>query len=335
MNKKSGSVYRSSSVVIAMFIIFFASSVQAALSPFQSFVGNVGLSTDGFGSTTESGVISASVPSGSTVLAAYLYSATNTSSVIPSVALDGSAVAFGPAVPNATACCNLRSYRSDVTSLVKSTIEAGPGGIYNFSITEGGLATSQIDGEALVIVYENATLPSASVGLLDGFASVTGDSTSINFSSPLAPASASFFAEMSLGISFSCCSQRSTVNVNGQLLTENAGNNDDSIDLSLSNGNLITVGGFDDPVFNNNPSYADDSEYYDLSAFISNGDTSIVVDTVNASQDDNIFFAGFYVSGEAGFNAPPPNSIAVTTPPAAALLGICMCVVFRRGRSRS
>ncbi|MBT3134189.1 hypothetical protein KL866_03545 [Alteromonas sp. ALT199] len=332
MKNNSGSIYRSSSAIIAFFIIFFANYAQAALSPFQSFVGNVGLSTDGFGSTTESGIISASVPAGSTVLAAYLYSATNTSSTIPTVQLDGTSVTFGPAVPNATACCNLRSYRSDVTSIVKSSIESGPGGIYDFSVTESGLFTNQIDGEALVIVYENAALPNASVGLLDGFASVTGDSTSINFASPLAPTSAGFFAEMSLGISFSCCSQRSTVNVNGQLLTDNAGNNDDSSDPSLSNGNLITVGGFEDSIFSSNPSYSDDSEYYDLTTFIDDGDTSIVVDTVNASQDDNIFFAGFYVSGEAGFNAPPPNSTTVSTPPVIALFGVSMCMFLRRGR---
>lgn len=89
MNNNLGSIYRSSSAIFAFFIIFFANYAQAALSPFQSFVGNVGLSTDGFGSTTESGIISASVPAGSTVLAAYLYSATNTSSTIPTVQLDG------------------------------------------------------------------------------------------------------------------------------------------------------------------------------------------------------------------------------------------------------
>ena len=136
--------------------LLFAASVQAALLPFQSFVGNVAMSADGFGSTSESGIIQASVPAGSTVLAAYLYSATNSSSTVPTVTLDGTPVTFGAAVPNATACCNLRSYRSDVTSIVASMINGGPGGIYSFDVTEGGLATTEIDGEALIIVYENA-----------------------------------------------------------------------------------------------------------------------------------------------------------------------------------
>jgi hypothetical protein len=48
----------------------------AALTPFQLFTGTVGVSSDGWGSTTQSGVISANVPFGATVTAAYLYTST-------------------------------------------------------------------------------------------------------------------------------------------------------------------------------------------------------------------------------------------------------------------
>ncbi len=285
-------------------ILVASGAAHASLEPFKSFVGNVAMSTDGFGSVSNSGTISASVPAGSTVVAAYLYSSTFGTLGTPTVTLDGSAVSFGPRVANTTACCSLASFRADVTGIAASKINGGPGGIYDFAVAETGLG-GNTDGEALVVVYSNPILPSASVGILDGFAAVGGDTTSINFADPLDPTDPGFFAQMILGIGFSCCSQRSTVHVNGTLLTENAGNNDDGVG-SISNGQLITVGGFDDPFSPLLPSYAADHERYDIASFVNEGDTSISVRTSNASQDDNIFLAGFYVSGEAGFNEPPP-----------------------------
>lgn len=297
-----------------------AGTASASLVSSGSWNGTVGLSTDGFGSTTNSGVISASAESGSTVLAAYLYTATFSTSAIPTtVTLNGNGITYTTTTPNATACCSLASHKVDVTSIVAPIIDGGAGGIYDFDIAEGTNG-SNIDGHALVVVYENPSLPEASVGIQDGFASVTGDQTSINFADPLDPTEAGFFAEMRLGIGFSCCDQKSTVNVNGDLLTTNAGNYDDG--NARADGSLITVGGFDDPLSPLNPSYAEDHERYDLSSFIDEGDTSIVVDTINASADDNIFLAAFYVSGEAGFNEPPPsqdppNPNAVPLPAAA------------------
>lgn len=320
--------------VAGILIALAGMSANAALVGFKTFNGNVGLSTDGFGSLSNTGVISAEVPSGATVLGAYLYTATFETLGTPSVNLDGNGVTYGPRVPNATACCNLASFRSDVTALVKPKIEGGLGGVYNFDISETALA-GNVDGSALVIVYEHASLPEATVGLLDGFASVTGDSTSINFSDPLNPADPGFFADMRLGISFSCCNQRSRVEVNGQLLTENAGNYDDG-DV-LANGSLFTMGGFDDAYSPTDPSYANDTERYDLSTFVTAGDTSIMVDTFNASEDDNIFLATFHVSGKAGVNEPPPDDddpVEVPEPASFLLMLGGLLALVRRPRSR-
>lgn len=268
------------------------------------------------------GIISASAPNGSKVLAAYLYTATFGGGGKPTnVTLDGNAITYDTTSSNATACCGLQSHRVDVTSIVKPVIDGGAGGVYDFNVAEGNDNFST-DGHALVVVYENASLPDASVGLLDGFASVTGDTTSINFSEALDPTQAGFFAEMRLGIGFSCCDvQRSTVEVNDQKLTEFAGNNDNSTEFR-ANGNLITVGGFDDVLLSSGVSYAADRERYDLTNFITKGDTKIKVDTINASKDDNIFLAAFYVSGKAGFNEPPdpPNGV-IPLPAAGWLLG--------------
>ena len=291
--------------VALMSTVAFATPNYASLVTFKNYTGNLGLSTDGFGSTGQVGVISASAPAGSTVLAAYLYSATFSSSPsLSGVTLNGLNVNFTSDAPNATACCGLSSHRADVTSIIAGVINGGGGGVYNFNVDEG--VNGNVDGEALVVVYSNPALSVSTIGLLDGFASVTGDTTAITFAQPLDPTAPGFVADMILGIGFSCCtSQNSTVEVNGSLLTENAGNNDDGIG-GLSNGQLITVGSFDDAYSPNLPGYLDDHEKYNLIPFLNKGDTSIVIDTFNTSGDDNIFLAAFQVTGEAKIGNPSP-----------------------------
>lgn len=307
---------------------FVAAPAAASLTTFKTFVGNVGYSADGFGSTSQSGTISASVPVGATVLGAYLYTGMYDDTSSPAgTTLNGGAVSFGPNKVNTSF---LSSARADVTSIVKPVIDAGPGGVYNFSVVE---SNSFQDGEALVVVYSHASLPEATVGILDGFAALSGDTTSINFANPLNPAAPGFFAEMALGINFSCCGQLSHVDVNGQALTRSAGNNDDGVG-SISNGQLITVGGFDDPYSPANPTYDQDHERYNLVPFITAGDTSITVDTINPSNDDNIFLAMFHVSGRAGVNEPPPPPTnQVPVPGTLALVGLGLAALGARRRA--
>ena len=292
-------------------VLVVSAPASAGLTTYKTFVGNVGLSTDGFGSTSNSGTISASVPLGATVLAAYLYTATYTfgAPVNATATLGGTAVAFGASVPNGTACCGIASQRADVTAIVAPIINGGAGGVYDFSITEG---SANQDGEALVVVYSLPSLPVSTVGLVDGWASVDGDVTSITFATPLDPTLPGFFADMRLGIGFSCCGQQSTVSVNGTTITNSAGNFDDG--SAAANGSLFTMGGFDDPYSALLPSYADDHERYNLASYINTGDTSISVRTSNASRDDNIFLATFYVLGEAGIVTGVPDGGSALTP---------------------
>ncbi len=300
-----------------------AGSAHAALTTFQTYVGNYGVSTDGWGSTTQQGTIRASVPVGATVVGAYLYTSTFFNSSLSGVGgtLAGQAVNYSTnlgTIP-APACCTLTAARADVTSIVKPLVDGGPGGIYNFNITE---TSSSQDGSALVVVYQLGSLATSTVAILDGFSRVDGESTTFNFAQPLDPNAPGFFAEMRLGIGFSCCSQASSVAVNGTTITENAGNNDDSADPSLSNGNLITVGGFDDPFSPMLPTYAQDRERYDLTPHVGVGDTSIAIRTNNASRDDNIFLAVFHVAGEA--TVCDPNCPTVPEPLTPALVGVAL-----------
>jgi len=301
--------------------LLWSAPAQASLGVRYQFVGHIGVSTDGLGSSSQTGTISANVPLGATVLQAYLYSSTFSLNLnappspppfTPGGTLAGSPVAYGPAVINPGICppvCTVASNRADVTSIIAPLINGGPGGVYNFTVTEAGGENPAIggqDGEALVVVYQLASLPIATVGILDGFSAVGGDTTTITFASPLDPTAPGFFAEMRLGIGFSCCSQTSTVRVNGTTITTNAGNNDDAdVFPAFANGNLITVGSFNDPFSPFLPTYAADKERYNLIPQITLGSTSIVVNTNNPSSDDNIFLAAFWVSAEGVINQPP------------------------------
>src|SRR6185437_8211588 len=164
-----------------------------------------------------------------------------------------------------------------------------------------GAQSSIIDGEALVVTFSNPTLPTSTVFILDGFSASGGDTSHIAFDA----LPAGFTAQMAIGDGFSYdgpdphnptnSSQVSTITANGTTITNVAGHCDDDQDSTCANGNLITVGGVNagsdtDPFTPfPDPAIGQDHESYDLSTVLNVGDTSLTLDTNNASNNDNIF----------------------------------------------
>ncbi len=284
------------------------SLAMASDNLFQEYTGDVGVATSGWGSLSQSGTIfTSAIPVGSTVTAAYLYTSEFYSDGLAGGTLGGTTVNYNTALGiNTSACCSLQAYRADVTSIVAPVVNGGPGGVYSFGITE---TDANQDGEALVIAYTNPAIATNTVAILNGFAESTGDISHVNFATPLDTTAPGFFAHMIIGDGFSCCGQASTITVNGQVMTTVAGNNDSSVDATPANGNLITVGNINGPYTGGTPGfpqndYSADHEAYDLAPFISNGDTTITINTINSSLDDNIFLQVFNVSGVASVVTP-------------------------------
>jgi len=310
-----------------------AQDVRADLTEAATFQGNVGLSVDAVGNNVSPvGQLLAEIPVGATVVQAYLYAAGTPSPYfvdspaslaeynVAGISLAGNPVTnfskLVGAVSDRPEIGQWFTGRADVTSIVQSLVAANPlAASHSWAFAEGASYNNRIDGGVLAVVFEHASLPESSVVLLDGGQRTGGETSVFAFNEPLPdPNVASFFLNMSIGISFSCCgTQVSAIDVNGERLTSAAGgSNDGALDVD---GSLITAGGVGDN--NSNPAdpfetnQSTDDEYYDLRPFVSQGDNVLSVFSRNESNDDNIFFLGLHAT--AIVNAiPEPSTLTMS-----------------------
>ena len=330
-------------LLLTVGLLMLAPAANAALSVSYQFNGQGNWSLDGCGSNnTPVCDISAEVPVGSTIETAFLYSSkVQNSAGIPTVNFDGSTYTGGDWTDLGVSTANLRAYRADVTAQVASAIGGGNASPFTFTV-ESESPTGAIDGEVLAIIYSNPAETLRTIAFLDGFSNSVGDTAALNlFHALTATEKSSLEATMSLGIGYSYQSsgssggQVSHIDVNGSALTRCAGGQDDG---APANGALITVGGLGDSAANAiDCSTNTDDELYDLGSFMSTGDTQIVIDTLNPSNDDNIFFAGFNINVDANIvncedTNSCPNSNSAPVPEPGTILLISIGILGMAGR---
>ncbi|GCA92756.1 PEP-CTERM sorting domain-containing protein [Microcystis aeruginosa] len=287
----------------------------------REVIPDAALSIDGFGSTTNSGLIQANIPTGSTIQRAYLYAASVWNNSIYPVTFEGNILDVSSAITLAPQLDNkATTVLWDVTDIIKSSVTIQN---FNFNILEAG----QNDGAVLVVAYSNPSTQGFTSVILDGELSTGGDTSQFDFASPYTVGD--FLVSLASSYSRQPSGQFTQIDVttystNNRRLTTSAGGADDRTPgESLENGNLITVGGIGDNPANVDPTTKPmdtnlDDEYYNLALgnsanpapFISLGDTFLRLTTKNPTNDDNVF--GMFITSGFKITATPVPEPSMT-----------------------
>jgi len=278
-----------------------------------TFTGKGGYSADGMGALDNTGTVSADIPAGSTIVQAILYAATSSFPAEVAVAsvdvtLDGTPYTLDDMTQSEyNGCCTLQSFKhtsGGLTAQVAAKFASDGPGVIDFAVVETNPPSGLTEGTALVVIFSNPASPDVSVAILDGGLSVTPALTEVFFAEPLVTAGLEATLALGIGFGFQTFAidphvyggnQRSSVDINGMRMTSGAGGGDDreaDENQNIDNGNLFTVGGFDDDIINPiNPFGLTgiDDELYNLVPFVTNGDTQLDILTENFSADDIIF----------------------------------------------
>ncbi len=296
-------------LVLIAGLVVGGNSLQAALTVSFQQTGKANWSIDAIGGNgSPVGSVTVSVPAGSTVVKAVLYSTRNFTLWTPDVTLDATNYSGGVWTFLGGLENFLEAYSTDVTAQVAAKVGGG-GPPVNFTVTESAATNGSTNGEILAVVYTNPAELTRTIVFLDGVQDAAGDTTVVNYAVPLDTTIPGFEALMSLGIGHGFQGgMRSFLDVNTRRLTSSAGGQDDG---ASANGALITVGGLGDSSANPpdpnsfvNGQTGQDDEFYDLgqgnnvnpAPYVSNGDLATTIFIQNLSNDDIIFFLGLNIT---------------------------------------
>ncbi len=217
-----------------------------------------------------------------------------------------------------TAGDRFNTYYGDVTELVKTTIDEHAAGIFDLTFDQGDNADGDyVEGGSLIVIFDDPNAELSSIYLQAGTSDPAGDSFSFDFDAltldKLAnPMILSIGASNSYqtdapddGEGGSGVNQHSNITVNGNVISDSAGGCDDMVDYPVGCNSMgyNTIGGVGDDLdmptvpWTNPPGYFAEDELYDIASMMTVGDTGLTVETINPSNDDNLYFAGVYLTG--------------------------------------
>jgi hypothetical protein len=280
----------------------------AGLKEVVRYTGHLEWSIDGLGTTAGTGNIQVDKPAGAKLVAAYFVAAQiSDGSILPvlgtpsNLTLNAKPVTFKYA-----STFSYMNYFADVTELLADDLAALPTGTSDIAVDEGPLGGPRVEGTELVVLWDDPTVDTSSVVLAFGNSNTAGDTFTLNFPALTTPQTQD--VRLSIGDSYSYQSptdslsgtQSSVVTVNGTVISEAAGGSDDALE-GASNGNLLSVGGIGDDLALPPTPFADpigaspDDELYSVSSMVNVGDTTMTIQTLNASGNDNVFLDAFYL----------------------------------------
>ncbi|MBT8210260.1 MAG: right-handed parallel beta-helix repeat-containing protein [Eudoraea sp.] len=241
--------------------------------------------------TASSNTLSAPIPAGATIEAAYLYWSHSGANMDSQVTFEGNTVDGNVAYTTSILGLSFYGFFSDVTSIVQGLPNPSTN-VYDFSgltIDNTGNYCSYnvvLGGWALMIFYSDTSLPASTINLYQGFDGNQNSSSTFSLSG--------FYAIGSAGSKTTALSwegdQTLANNESLQFTTPLSGTNllvGDGDNDGITANNPFNSTHFDNTVLpnvNNTASHGVDLDTYDVSAFILPGETSATTQ-VNVGQD--------------------------------------------------
>ncbi|APA63405.1 beta strand repeat-containing protein [Maribacter sp. 1_2014MBL_MicDiv] len=247
--------------------------------------------------TSSSNTLISPIPNTGTIKKAYLYWAHSSTVVDGTVTFEGQTVNANYQYQTTLTNRNFYGYVSDVTDIVESVADPSTN-VFDFSdlsVDNSNTYCSSatvLGGWTLFVFYEDPNLPAVNINLYQGFDGLSNDGNSFTLDSFYAIAGAGAKASFLSweGDSTLDGNSSGTTNPNGERLSiTNQANQDFTLagDGGQTGNNAYNSTMYDNtttPDYNDNTTYGVDLDTYDISTFVSPGDSQVTAN-VDVGQD--------------------------------------------------